>query len=555
MHRPIKLLFIEDDANDRALILRNVRNQFTDLTITEVATKEQYLAVLNSENQFNVLITDYYLGWNNGLDIITEFRTRYPDLVIIMVTITGREEIAVEALKRGADDYILKRTDELTRLAAAIRNSLDAVENRIALRDAEMKKNQLLENLRSTNEALAAANKQLQAALSESQVLSEKAEEASRAKSDFLAVMSHELRTPLNPILGFSELLADSISDEEQKSWVLMIRQSGEQLLALIEDVLDYIKLEARKRTANPEPVEIGQVLESIVNPFVGLAKQRGIEFKRPNLDDLTFISGVTDPQFIRQILGNLLANALKFTPSGWIGVDCKLLTPEGTDMPHILKIVVSDSGIGIPADRLDRIFEPFFQAETGSTRRYGGIGLGLAISRNLATELGGNMSVQSKQGVGSTFTVHIPLTEVKNLIQQEEDASEPFEKLAPIDVVVIEDDPINQNVLANFVDRLTHSKPRLASSGSDALKLLSEHSADVIFMDLHMPEMDGYACTRLIREKYAQGTQPYIIAVTADARPQTRHRCLLAGMNDYLPKPVSIGQVRQALAKALTKA
>lgn len=328
MHRPINLLFIEDDANDRALILRSVRNQFSNLTITEIATREQYLAILNSDKQFNVLITDYYLGWENGLDIITEFRRRYPDLVILMVTITGREEIAVEALKRGADDYILKRTDELTRLPAAIRNCLDTVENRIALRDAEKKKNQLLDNLRSANEALAAANKRLQAALSESQVLSEKAEEANRAKSDFLAVMSHELRTPLNPILGFSELLAQTVTSDEQKSWVLMIRQSGEQLLELIEDVLDYIKLEARKRTANNESVEIGQLLESIINPFVGLAKQRGLDFRKPNLENIALVSGVTDPQFIRQILGNLLGNALKFTPSGWISVDCVLTPP-----------------------------------------------------------------------------------------------------------------------------------------------------------------------------------------------------------------------------------
>lgn len=555
MHRPINLLFIEDDANDRALILRSVRNQFSNLAITEIATREQYLAVLNSDKQFNVLITDYYLGWENGLDIITAFRSRYPDLVILMVTITGREEIAVEALKRGADDYILKRTDELTRLPAAIRNCLDTVENRIALRDAEKKKNQLLDNLRSANEALAAANKRLQSALSESQVLSEKAEEANRAKSDFLAVMSHELRTPLNPILGFSELLSQCITDHEQKSWVLMIRQSGEQLLELIEDVLDYIKLEARKRTANNESVEIGQLLESIINPFVGLAKQRGLDFKKPNLENLALVSGVTDPQFIRQILGNLLGNALKFTPSGWISVDCVLTPPDAKGKPHILKIVVADSGIGIPADRVDRIFEPFFQAETGSTRRYGGIGLGLAISRNLVNEIGGSMSVQSKQGEGSAFTVLLPLQEVKNLTHTEESTPHAETHFDPLDVVVVEDDAINQNVLANFVNRLTQSKPRLANSGIDALKLLDSGKADVIFLDLHMPEMDGYACTRLIREKFAHGPQPYIIAVTADARPQTRHRCLLAGMNDYLPKPVSLGQVRQALSKALSKA
>lgn len=554
MHRPINLLFIEDDANDRALILRSVRNQFSNLTITEIATREQYLAILNSDKQFNVLITDYYLGWENGLDIITEFRRRYPDLVILMVTITGREEIAVEALKRGADDYILKRTDELTRLPAAIRNCLDTVENRIALRDAEKKKNQLLDNLRSANEALAAANKRLQAALSESQVLSEKAEEANRAKSDFLAVMSHELRTPLNPILGFSELLAQTVTSDEQKSWVLMIRQSGEQLLELIEDVLDYIKLEARKRTANNESVEIGQLLESIINPFVGLAKQRGLDFRKPNLENIALVSGVTDPQFIRQILGNLLGNALKFTPSGWISVDCVLTPPDANGKPHILKIVVADSGIGIPADRIDRIFEPFFQAETGSTRRYGGIGLGLAISRNLVNEIGGSISVHSKQGEGSSFTVFLPLKEVKNLTQPEESISQAETHFEPVDVVVVEDDAINQNVLANFVNRLTQSMPRLANSGADAIRLIDSRKPDVIFLDLHMPEMDGYACTRLIREKFAHGPQPYIIAVTADARPQTRHRCLLAGMNDYLPKPVSLGQVRQALSKALSK-
>ncbi len=554
MHRPINLLFIEDDANDRALILRSVRNQFSNLTITEIATREQYLAILNSDKQFNVLITDYYLGWENGLDIITEFRRRYPDLVILMVTITGREEIAVEALKRGADDYILKRTDELTRLPAAIRNCLDTVENRIALRDAEKKKNQLLDNLRSANEALAAANKRLQAALSESQVLSEKAEEANRAKSDFLAVMSHELRTPLNPILGFSELLAQTVTSDEQKSWVLMIRQSGEQLLELIEDVLDYIKLEARKRTANNESVEIGQLLESIINPFVGLAKQRGLDFRKPNLENIALVSGVTDPQFIRQILGNLLGNALKFTPSGWISVDCVLTPPDANGKPHILKIVVADSGIGIPADRIDRIFEPFFQAETGSTRRYGGIGLGLAISRNLVNEIGGSISVHSKQGEGSSFTVFLPLKEVKNLTQTEESVSQAETHFEPVDVVVVEDDAINQNVLANFVNRLTQSMPRLANSGADAIRLIDSRKPDVIFLDLHMPEMDGYACTRLIREKFAHGPQPYIIAVTADARPQTRHRCLLAGMNDYLPKPVSLGQVRQALSKALSK-
>jgi signal transduction histidine kinase/HPt (histidine-containing phosphotransfer) domain-containing protein len=544
-------LLLVDDRPENLLALESILES-PELNLLKATSGNEALGLM-LEYDFALVLLDVQMPDMDGFETATLMRgsekTRHVPIIFV-TAISKDQQFVFKGYGAGAVDYLFKPIDaDILRSKVKVFLNVDRQKKLLKKQAAELEKKNALLSLAKLQ-----------------------AEAATRVKSEFLANMSHEIRTPMNGVIGMTSLLLDTPLSAAQRDYVETIRTSSEALLTVINDILDFSKIESGKLELEQKPFELRAVLEGCVDLLSPAAAAKGLNLAC-HVDPRAPSVLMGDATRLRQIVTNLLSNAVKFTARGEVVVEVKQeVQSQGRGAqsdereaknPALhasrstlleLHFAVRDTGIGIPRDRMDRLFKSFSQVDASTTRQYGGTGLGLAISKHLSEMMGGRMWLESEAGKGSTFHFTIvaqaaPQQTLEPEHQPPLRQDTPMAEHYPLRLLLAEDNLVNRKIALLLLQKMGYH-PEVAENGVETLDALRRQCYDVVLMDVQMPRMDGFEATRRIRSEWPAAQQPRIIAMTANAMQGDREKCLEAGMDDYLSKPVQVNELMKVLSK-----